>query len=306
MRLCFLLSIFSLINTNQINADEGNLNFASISWKKNSALGPYAVDFTIKSIWNRNYENIIYCGAKICQPGVDSPSSITRMTLLGGQDGTPRFKFLESTRVQYPLTLNVANLSKPDDPRNWIAGYIQLSNNYSGPGPWQVEFSGCCLSKSPQQPFSLVATVDLHDTDSSPSIAVLPSISVPASQSFWVSALNMAKTSLQSLSWTLGQVVTYSGGLGGITLNSTTGLLSIPAGVNGSGYLTVRVSVGSASSPVLFALDAGLAAVSPFTSASPAAQSQIFGSAAGFNLAYTGYTGFPLQVPPSYQQCLNS
>lgn len=36
--------------------------------------------------------------------------------------------------------------------------------------------------------------------------------------------------------------------------------------------------------------------MSPFTSASPAAQSQIFGSAAGFNLAYTGYTGFPLQV----------
>jgi hypothetical protein len=283
-----------------IRADEGNLNFASITWRKDTTIGPYGVTFTVKSIWNRKYENIIYCGGKLYQPSVDISSCITSITLLGSQDGTPRFKFLDTNRTEYPLSLTVSNLSTAADPRNWVAGYFQMSNNYTGPGPWQVEFSGCCLAKSPQQPFLLAATVHLIDADASPSIAVLPTVSVPSGQRVWIPALSLARAPTAALSWALVRKVASSGSLDDVSLAPTTGLLSVPAGVAGAGYLTVRVSSGGASSPALFALECGgpdnytLAplAASPV----PEPQRLVFQSGAPHNLAYTFYTGFAFQA----------
>ena len=273
--LFFVCLVFCFVG---IFCDQGNLN---------PTIGPFAVDFTIKSIWNRNYDNIIYCGSALYNPSINSTGCPTSLTLLGSQDGTPRFTYLDTNQTEYPLSLTVSSLSTAADPRNWIAGYIRLSRNYSGPGPWQVKFSGCCLAKSPQQPFSLVATVDFHHAGASPSIAVLPAVSIPAAQSFWIPALSTA----MPLRWSLDQVANYSGNLEAITLNATTGLLTVPAGVVGSAYLTVHVSAGGASSPVIFALDCGTAAVAPLVSVSPAPDTNISG-----NLFYTFYTGFPVQV----------
>mmetsp|Transcript_76306 Transcript_76306/g.205013 ORF Transcript_76306/g.205013 Transcript_76306/m.205013 type:complete len:89 (-) Transcript_76306:219-485(-) len=43
---------------------QGNLHFASISWARNTSLGTYAVTYSIKAIWNRQYPNIYFCGGQ--------------------------------------------------------------------------------------------------------------------------------------------------------------------------------------------------------------------------------------------------
>ncbi len=297
MSSAFLIFIVCI---GSIRADEGNLNFASISWRKDTTIGPYGVIFTVKSIWNRNYANIIFCGSNYYNPAIDASSCISSVTLLGSQDGTPKFKFLDTNRTESPLSLTVSNLSTAADPRNWIAGYFQMSQNYSGPGPWQVEFSGCCLAKSPQQPFVLSATVHLIDADASPSIAVLPTVSVSSGQTVWIPALSLASTPAAALNWRLARKVASSGSTDGIVLDSTTGLLSIPASVTGAAYLTVSVSNGAASSPALFALECGApgnSSLAPLAaSPSPEPQSLVFKSGAPYNLAYTFYTGFAFQA----------
>lgn len=217
------------------------------------------------------------------------------MIVLGAQDGTPQIKYLESNQTDYPLTMTVPSSSTADDPRAWVVAYYVVTRVYNGPGPWEVEFSGCCLAKSPQQAYSVRARVHMGQASQSPTIVAVPSFRMQSDSSAWIGADSRSSTDLL---WTLDNSWVYSGYVAGITLSPTTGLLSVTPNSTGSAYLKVIVSSGFSSTSAIMSFDTNSSGVkSPLSgSPNPSPNAQPFGAASPLVLDYNFYTGFPFQI----------
>jgi hypothetical protein len=144
---------------------------------------------------------------------------------------------------------------------NWITGTTVIHQEYSGPGPYDATFSGCCVEGMPgNTPFSVSAKVDMSQSSFSPAIVPVPTIwavpggnvSLPAQHPKGIlgpvaATAGASPSDFYMYKWTLDPSIT------GVTLDPHTGNLAVAstAAVGQRIWVIARVSVvGDDGSPL--------------------------------------------------------
>jgi len=135
------------------------------------------VEFTIEAAFSREVDTSYFYGS-----AVDGYAQLGDKITMTGRE-TPEFDFGDNNLIS-KLTMDVTSYSVRE---NFVMGKVVVQHKYDTPNnagnPWLARFTGCCrysrLKNNADNPWELIAQVDLQKAPASPRVSVLPVVSVP-------------------------------------------------------------------------------------------------------------------------------
>jgi len=219
-------------------AGQGHFRFANIFWERNTTVGGFTVTYTIRSSWQRTYP-------EFQKPDLSFPVVGDTVRLRGLK--TPTLSTVD-TNVSAPLNISLINLdlhvTSTSTAGDWITGTTVITQEYSGLGPYEATFHGCCVAGvTGNTPFSITTQVDMGASSFAPAIVPVPIIYAEPGRNFSLPAqhprslLGPAGGGMFRFKWQMGA------GVSGVTLEESLGVVGVPLSATVGSVLPVVVRV---------------------------------------------------------------
>jgi hypothetical protein len=256
LALCALAGLHSA-SAQQAPAGSGHFRFAAIHWEKQegAAVGPYAVNFVIRSSWRASYVGF-HLGSVTLPLATSAPLMVLGTT-------TPSFTIVaETANVTHSVLLNVTGQSAHPYSMggDWVEGETVIPHTFSTKGPHRAVFAGCCRINmiSGAGHFEQEVSIDFGRADFSPQVPVVPgaflspgnAVSFPAVHPKGMLGPKVVAGSVAIYKWRVLQTVNLASGHtianalpAGVTMNVATGMLQVAAQGAAHGMYQVEVDV---------------------------------------------------------------
>jgi len=157
-----------------LDGSGGTFRYGHVHYR---TVGENVVEFTIEAAFTRKVDTSYFYGTAL-----DGFAQLGDKITMTGRE-TPEFDFGDN-KVLSKLTMDVMSYSARE---NFVMGKVVVRHKYDTPNnagnPWLARFTGCCRSSellnNGDNPWELIAQVDLSQASASPRVSVLPVVSVP-------------------------------------------------------------------------------------------------------------------------------